>query len=100
MEHIHLIATAVNGTGADGSGIFAVGGCFLLVIILLSLAALGLIIWAIIDLVGNPALSGPVKIIWALVIFFIPLIGSILYLVIGRNMTTDGTPGGTPGGTV
>lgn len=92
MQHLNLIiATADNGAG----GLFAAGGCFLLVVILLSLAALGLIIWAIIDLIGNPAMDTTMKIIWALVIFFIPLLGSILYLVIGRNMTGGGTPSGT-----
>lgn len=93
MQHLNLILAAADDGGAGG--LFAAGGCFLLVVILLSLAALGLIIWAIIDLISNPAMDTTMKIIWALVIFFIPLLGSILYLIIGRNMTGGGTTGGT-----
>lgn len=93
-----FLAQAPPANGANG-GFWAFGGCVFFVIILLALVALGLIIWAVVDLVGNPGLSLPVKVVWAVVIFFIPLLGSILYLVIGRNMTTGGPPGGTSTGT-
>lgn len=42
-------------------------------------------IWAIIDLLRSTFASETNKLIWALVIVFVPVIGSILYLVIGRN---------------
>ena len=87
-----FLAQAVDDTGGGAGGAFALGGCFLVAIILIGLASLGLIIWAIVDLIGNPNVDGTMKIVWALVIFFIPLLGSILYLIIGRNMGSGGPP--------
>jgi len=57
----------------------------LAVIIPLALIQLGLMIWAIIDLVGRERVRGGNKLIWALVIVFVSTIGSILYLVWGRE---------------
>ncbi|MFD0999706.1 PLD nuclease N-terminal domain-containing protein [Ohtaekwangia kribbensis] len=42
-------------------------------------------LWAIIDLVKRDFSDSATKIIWALVIIFIPFVGSILYLVVGRS---------------
>jgi glucan phosphoethanolaminetransferase (alkaline phosphatase superfamily) len=56
----------------------------LLLLIFLMLPAV-LWIWAIVDLLRSTFSSETNKLIWALVIVFIPFIGSILYLVIGRN---------------
>lgn len=44
-------------------------------------------LWAIIDLVKRNFADSTTKIIWALVIIFIPFVGSILYLVVGRSKT-------------
>lgn len=44
-------------------------------------------LWAIIDLVKRDFSDSTTKIIWALVIIFIPFVGSILYLVVGRGKT-------------
>ncbi|HEY3403124.1 MAG TPA: PLD nuclease N-terminal domain-containing protein [Ohtaekwangia sp.] len=51
---------------------------------LLSLIALVLWIWALIDVIKSN-LDGTTKIIWVLVIIVLPLLGSILYLLIGRK---------------
>ncbi|HZK49380.1 MAG TPA: PLD nuclease N-terminal domain-containing protein [Thermoleophilia bacterium] len=57
----------------------------LAVIIPLAIIQLGLMIWAIIDLVRRERVRGGSKLIWALVIVFVSTIGSILYLVWGRQ---------------
>lgn len=44
-------------------------------------------LWAIIDLVKRNFSDSATKIIWALVVIFIPFVGSILYLVVGRSRT-------------
>jgi uncharacterized membrane protein YhaH (DUF805 family) len=46
-------------------------------------------LWAIIDLVKRNFADSATKIVWALVIIFIPFVGSILYLVVGRNKTVN-----------
>lgn len=54
----------------------------------LVIVPLGLLIWALIDLVGRPAdawaRSGQNQLVWALVVVFVGFIGPILYLAIGR----------------
>ena len=42
-------------------------------------------IWAIIDLVKSDFQNDTNKIIWAMVIIFVPFIGAILYLTVGRK---------------
>jgi Phospholipase_D-nuclease N-terminal len=42
-------------------------------------------IWALVDCLHNSGLQGTEKLIWVLVIIFLPFLGSILYLLIGRN---------------
>ena len=42
-------------------------------------------IWAIIDLLNSKFSSDTNKIIWALVVLLLPLLGTILYLTIGRK---------------
>ena len=54
---------------------------FLIPIILLQL---GLMIFALVDLVRREKTKGP-KWLWALIIVFVNLIGPILYFIIGRE---------------
>ena len=42
-------------------------------------------IWALIDCLKSDFSDSSTKLIWILVIIFVPIIGSILYLVIGRG---------------
>ena len=44
-------------------------------------------LWAIVDLVKRNFSDSSTKVVWALVIIFIPFVGSILYLVVGRSKT-------------
>ena len=43
---------------------------------------------AIIDILGGSG-SAQHKIIWFLVVFFLPVLGMILYFLIGKNHATD-----------
>ena len=46
-----------------------------------------LIISALVDILKSE-FTGNNKIVWVLVVMFLPLLGSILYFVIGRNQKT------------
>ena len=54
---------------------------FLIPIVLLQL---GLMAFALVDLIRRERTKGP-KWVWALVIIFVNLIGPVIYLVIGRE---------------
>ena len=54
---------------------------------LISVAVLVFWIWTLIDCVMNKRLTDTQKIIWALVIFFVGIIGSLIYLFVGRSPT-------------
>jgi hypothetical protein len=71
-----------------------IGGIGLLeiIFILIFLATpIGLVIWAIIDLLSSQFTDSTNKLIWALVIIFVPVIGSILYLIMGRKQKINST---------
>ncbi len=42
-------------------------------------------IWAIVDLMQGRFSDNTLRIVWVLLIIFLPVIGSILYLIIGRS---------------
>jgi hypothetical protein len=44
-------------------------------------------IWAIIDCATNPNLDSGQKIVWLLVIFFLHILGAVVYAAAGRNIT-------------
>lgn len=46
-------------------------------------------LWAIIDLLKRDFSNSTNKLIWALIIIFVPFIGSILYLIIGRKQKSN-----------
>lgn len=52
---------------------------------------LALLVWALVDLLKNPYLRDVDRLIWALVIIFVGVIGPILYLTIGRNIPPPGS---------
>jgi hypothetical protein len=41
-------------------------------------------LWMLIDCLVNPRLIGVEKIVWLLVVFFLPVLGSIIYFFVGR----------------
>ena len=65
-----------------------IGGLFgllmLLVGVVISLAGFAFWLWMLIHAITNKGLPDGEKIVWVLVIIFLPLIGSIIYFVIGR----------------
>jgi hypothetical protein len=42
-------------------------------------------IWMLIDAIKNPNLDGTQRVIWVLVIFFMPCLGAIIYYFAGRS---------------
>jgi hypothetical protein len=65
------------------SGIF--GLLFALVGGLISLAAFVFWVAMLIHVLTNRALAGAEKIVWVLVVIFLPLLGSIIYFFVGRK---------------
>ena len=59
-------------------------GIFLIVWSVLALAVFAFWLWMLIDVLTSSMPSGE-KIVWALVIFFLPLIGSLIYFFVGRG---------------
>ena len=53
--------------------------------IILAIAATIFWIWMLIDRLTNARLQGVEKLIWVLVIFFLHLLGAIIYFFVGRE---------------
>lgn len=62
-----------------------IGGFELILILFFFFVPVILWIWAIIDLLKSNFSDSTNKLIWALVIIFIPFFGAILYLIVGRG---------------
>jgi hypothetical protein len=80
MSTIHLLAQASNGSTAG----FAIGGALLIVLVLIGLLASIFWLWMLIDCLSSN-LPGMEKVLWFLVIFFLHLLGAILYFAIRRS---------------
>ena len=50
----------------------------------ISIACFAFWVWMLVHAITNKALADGEKIVWVLVIVFLPLLGSILYFFIGR----------------
>jgi hypothetical protein len=63
-----------------------------LLAVLLPLLAiqLGLLIWALVDLARRERVRGGSKVVWLLVILLVNTLGSIVYLVWGREEGPEG----------
>ena len=73
----------------QGAGEVFVGfGILWIVMLILSLAALAVWIWALVDAIQNPALDSTMRLVWVLVIVFTQIIGAIIYLAVGRSKRT------------
>ena len=58
---------------------------WLLAVAIVAWAALqyGLVVWALRDLVRRPRVRGDNKVVWALVILTLPMVGALLYASVG-----------------
>ena len=54
-------------------------------IMVIGLAGLTFWIYALIEIVGSHYKSDTDKIVWFLLVFFLPFLGTILYFFMGRN---------------
>lgn len=61
-----------------------------LFVALLSLAGFAFWLWMLIHAITNKGLSDGEKIVWVLVVIFLPFIGSIIYFIIGRPKGAGG----------
>jgi hypothetical protein len=68
--------------GSIGAGIF--GLLFMLVSAVIGIACFAFWIWMLIHAITNKGLGDTEKIVWVLVVIFLPFIGSILYFFIGK----------------
>lgn len=70
----------------------AVGGIiglfFLLIWLALGVLCFAFWLWMLIHAIQNPRLDGTQRIIWVLVIIFLPFLGSILYFFAGKSART------------
>jgi hypothetical protein len=55
------------------------------VTLLLAVAELVFQIWMLIDAIQNSRLSGGQRVVWVLVIIFMPCLGPVLYFFLGRG---------------
>ncbi len=46
-------------------------------------------LWMLIDALTNTALDSTMKLVWVLVIFFLPFVGAIVYFFVGRKGRTS-----------
>jgi hypothetical protein len=60
-------------------------GAWIAVLLAVLAIQVGLLIWAVVDLVKRDRVRGGSKVVWALVILFVNIIGPLLYLVWGRD---------------
>jgi hypothetical protein len=52
---------------------------------LFGLLCLALWIWAIVDIINSRFREDSTKIIWILLVIFLPFLGTLLYFVVGRE---------------
>lgn len=69
---------------SDGSGVFAVGGAMAIIFMLIVLIASIFWIWMLIDVLTSSMPVGE-KVLWFLVVFFLHLVGAIIYYVVRRS---------------
>jgi uncharacterized membrane protein len=63
-------------------------GTFVAILVPIALIQLGLLVWALYDLARpNRRVKGGSKVMWALIVVFLGMLGPILYFVVGREQT-------------
>ena len=61
-----------------------ISGGALVALVVLGIVELGLVIYCIVDIVRRPAVAGGHKWVWIVIVVLFNLIGSIIYLAVGR----------------
>jgi hypothetical protein len=89
MNAILLLAQANPnidpGAGAAFGGLLALGAFFWIIALALSIFW----IWALVDVLTSAMPTGD-KVLWFLVVFFLHIIGAIIYFAVGRPSRTYG----------
>lgn len=60
------------------------------IVVLIAVGALvwlGLVIAALVSIVRSERLGTVMKIVWGAIVFFFPFLGTIIWFVVGRNMS-------------
>jgi hypothetical protein len=60
-------------------------GIGLVFFLAIGLLVLAIWVWTLLDIVKNERLNSTEKLIWILVVFFFPFLGSLIYLAVGRK---------------
>lgn len=53
--------------------------------LLIGIAVFALWIWALVDIIRSSFSDIAIKVVWFLLVFFLPLIGFILYVILGKS---------------
>ena len=72
--------------GSVGGGL--IGLLAFLVMGAISLAAFAFWLWMLVHAVTNKGLSDAEKIVWVLLVIFLPFLGSVIYFFVGRPKAT------------
>jgi hypothetical protein len=63
-------------------------GIGLLVVIGIGLALLAIWIWTLLDIIRDQSKNSSEKLLWIVIVFFFPFLGTLLYLIMGRTRKT------------
>jgi hypothetical protein len=67
-----------------GNGVFVFGGALFLVFLIIAILASIFWIWMLIDVLTS-SMPVPEKVLWFLVVFFLHLVGAIIYFIVRRQ---------------
>lgn len=73
---------AANGAGVFG-GLLAMGILFWIIAIIATIFWL----WMLVDVLASSKPTGE-KLVWVIVMLVVPVLGSLIYLIVGRNSTS------------
>jgi uncharacterized membrane protein len=65
-----------------------IGPIMILIFVALSLI---LLLWALIDILRSDFKDSVTKLVWIIVVIFVPFVGAILYLIMGRGQKANTT---------
>ena len=84
MSSILAVIALADAGDAGAGGVFLGLSAVMIIFLLVALAATAFWIWMLVDCVTS-SMPDTEKIIWVLVIFFLHLVGALLYFVLKRN---------------